>query len=70
MTDTLVISGASKGIGRATAALFQTQGFRIVNISRSNCPLDNVVQVTADLADPLWPDSQGPDAGVYSPPLE
>lgn len=59
MSDTLIISGGSKGIGRATISLFKAQGFRIVNLSRSPCPVDGVVQIFVDLSEPGWPDHHG-----------
>ena len=52
---TLVISGASKGIGLATAAHFSDNGYRVINISRSACPLECVVNFAIDLSDPDWP---------------
>ena len=48
----LVITGASAGIGLATARRFLAAGFRVVNISRRPCPAQGVVQLTADLGDP------------------
>jgi NAD(P)-dependent dehydrogenase (short-subunit alcohol dehydrogenase family) len=50
----LVISGASKGIGRATAALFVEKGYRVVNLSRSAPDLEKVIHIQADLADANW----------------
>ena len=47
---TLVITGASKGIGLATASLFKAQGYRVVNISRSPISLDTVTHISADLS--------------------
>ncbi len=47
----LVITGASAGIGLATAGRFLAEGFRVVNISRRPCPADGVVQLSADLGD-------------------
>ncbi len=54
MTKKLVITGASKGIGLATAKLFQAQGFEVLNISRSPCPLNGAVNVEADLSNTQW----------------
>lgn len=54
MKRTLVITGASKGIGLATATLFQEQGYQIVNISRSLCPLPNATQISGNLSDINW----------------
>ncbi len=51
---TLVITGASKGIGLQTARLFSQNGYRVVNISRGPIPLEDAVQIDADLADPEW----------------
>lgn len=48
----VVITGASSGIGLATAKTFQQAGWRIINISRGACPLDGIINITADLADP------------------
>lgn len=47
---TAVITGASVGIGRATAQAFLDQGFRVVNLSRRDCPLADVENLTTDLS--------------------
>ena len=52
MKKTLVITGASKGIGLATARLFLDQGYEIVNVSRSQIPLQTATQIFVDLAAP------------------
>lgn len=52
MSELLVITGASRGIGLATARRFLGRGAAVVNLSRSPCPLPGVVQLTADLAQP------------------
>lgn len=57
MTKVLVITGASKGIGHATARLFQDNGYQIVTISRSRPELDNITHITADLSDINWLES-------------
>lgn len=54
---TLVITGASKGIGLATARLFQAEGYHIVNISRSPIDLADAVQISADLSAINWLDA-------------
>ena len=46
----LVITGASAGIGAATAELFQNNGFDIVNLSRKPCPVAGVTNIPCDLA--------------------
>ncbi|MEC8493248.1 MAG: SDR family oxidoreductase [Pseudomonadota bacterium] len=48
----LVITGASSGIGLATAAVFLESGYTVINLSRSACDVDGVTNITCDLADP------------------
>lgn len=50
MREALVITGGSKGIGLATAELFRARGATVVNLSRSRCELEGVVNLTADLS--------------------
>ena len=47
----LVITGASAGIGAATAELFQNNGFDIVNLSRKPCPVAGVTNIRCDLSE-------------------
>lgn len=54
MDRTLIITGASKGIGRATATLFLEKGYQVINLSRSNPELEGITHITADLSDPSW----------------
>lgn len=61
MNKVLVITGASKGIGLATATHFSEQGYRVINISRSVCPLDGVINLLVDLSDHAWLSSYGGD---------
>jgi len=49
-TKTLLITGASRGIGLATATLFRDQGYRVVNLSRSQPALDGIEHLPLDLA--------------------
>eukprot|EP00613_Pedinella_sp_CCMP2098_P008394 CAMPEP_0171676312 /NCGR_PEP_ID=MMETSP0990-20121206/54350_1 /TAXON_ID=483369 /ORGANISM="non described non described, Strain CCMP2098" /LENGTH=275 /DNA_ID=CAMNT_0012262449 /DNA_START=14 /DNA_END=841 /DNA_ORIENTATION=- len=50
----LIITGASRGIGLATASLFSAKGWRVVNISRTECPLPGVHTIISDLSMPGW----------------
>ena len=59
MNKVLIITGASKGIGLATAQHFASNGYRVVNISRSVCPLEGVTNVTVDLSDQAWLSTHG-----------
>lgn len=56
---TAVITGASRGIGLATAREFAAAGWEVLNVSRQACPLAGARQVTADLSDPGWVDRHG-----------
>ena len=47
---TLIITGASKGIGLATAKKFADEGYRVINISRSPAPDDRIENHSVDLA--------------------
>jgi len=48
----LVITGASSGIGLATARVFIESGYAVINLSRSACDVDGVTNIACDLADP------------------
>ena len=52
-THCLVITGASKGIGLATATRFANAGHRIVNLSRTATPVPGAIQISVDLAQPV-----------------
>ena len=54
MSKILVITGASRGIGLATAQLFLSSGFRVINLSRSRSPLPGIEHIDADLSSPDW----------------
>ena len=53
----LVITGASAGIGLATARRFLEAGYTTVNLSRRRCPLPAVNQINCDLAVPRFLDN-------------
>ncbi len=46
-----IISGASAGIGLATAERFLADGLKVANLSRRPCPLEDVKHITCDLGD-------------------
>ncbi|MCY4531253.1 MAG: SDR family NAD(P)-dependent oxidoreductase [Gammaproteobacteria bacterium] len=48
---TLIITGASKGIGLATATRFCDAGYRIINFSRTIPPDDRIESYSIDLSD-------------------
>ena len=50
----LVITGASRGIGRATAELFLAADYQVINISRRDPQLEGVQHISADLAVTGW----------------
>lgn len=47
----LVITGASRGIGKASAQLFSENGYRVINLSRSKPELSNIEHLEVDLSD-------------------
>ena len=47
----VVITGASKGIGKATAAVFHQAGVRVYNHSRSGETTENAVHIRCDVTD-------------------
>jgi NAD(P)-dependent dehydrogenase (short-subunit alcohol dehydrogenase family) len=49
MQRVLVITGASRGIGLATAELFAAEGFAVYNLSRSQPPVAGITHVPIDL---------------------
>ena len=54
MSKLLIISGASKGIGLATAQYFVSRGYQVVNLSRSPCALPGVVNIEVDMLAAGW----------------
>ena len=44
-----IITGASVGIGSATAAAFKASGFEVFNLSRRECTIEGVTNVCCDL---------------------
>lgn len=54
MKKHLVITGGSRGIGLATAMLFQESGYHVINVSRSDIPLPGATQMCADFLGKDW----------------
>jgi len=47
----VIITGASVGIGQSTAAAFIEDGYQAFNLSRRACPLPSVINLSCDLSD-------------------
>lgn len=47
-----LITGASRGIGEATARHFLSADYRVFNLSRSECEVEGVSNIRIDLAEP------------------
>ncbi len=54
----LIITGASKGIGRASAQRFLNAGYTVINISRSACDIAGVHNIGWDLSNQDWQASE------------
>ena len=50
----LIITGASAGIGAATAKTFLSADYTVINLSRRPCPIEAVCHVKCDLANPSF----------------
>lgn len=50
----LIITGGSKGIGKACVQRFQQAGYRVINISRSVCDVPQVENLALDMSEPGW----------------
>ena len=55
-----VVTGASAGIGFATAARFQEAGYAVANLSRRPCALPGVVNACCDISEPDFLDAVAP----------
>ncbi|MEM1438545.1 MAG: SDR family oxidoreductase [Pseudomonadota bacterium] len=51
MSRLAIITGASAGIGAATAQRLLADGWRVINLSRRPCPVDGVESLQTDLAE-------------------
>lgn len=54
MNKVLVITGASRGIGLATAKHFIEKDYHVINLSRTACTVEGVSNVKVDLLDDDW----------------
>ena len=61
-----IVTGASAGIGLATAKCFLNAGYTVATLSRRPCPLADVSHLRCDLADP---ESVSEAAGALEPML-
>ncbi len=52
MNKQLIITGGSKGIGKAAVGLFVQQGWQVLNLSRSACNIEGAENLAIDLSDP------------------
>ncbi len=52
MNRTAIVTGASRGIGRASAKLFVDAGYSVINISRSACDVEGVQNLKVDMSTP------------------
>lgn len=60
MNNFLIITGASRGIGKETAQLFVNAGWAVINLSRHLCEIPSVLNITVDLAADNWLESLPP----------
>lgn len=57
MKKLAIVTGASTGIGRATAQRLVDAGWRVMNLARRACPVAGVESLQVDLAKPLPQDA-------------
>lgn len=50
MNKTLIITGGSRGIGEKAILIFQENGWKIINISRTPCQINSVINFSIDLS--------------------
>ena len=60
MTKFVVVTGGSRGIGKAVIARFIAEGYQAINISRTKCEIDGVTNLPIDLGSHHWVEKFGP----------
>ena len=54
MEKILVITGGSRGIGKATIEVYKEKAWKVINISRTPCDIPGVENFKVDLSKPDW----------------
>ena len=54
MKNLLIITGASQGIGKATAQLFLDENWEVINLSRTPCTLSSITNIAVDFSKQDW----------------
>ena len=60
MNSTVIITGASSGIGAATALLFKQSGWNVIGLSRRPCPVEGAEWHPVDFLTAGWESKIGP----------
>ncbi len=56
MDNYLIITGASRGIGKSVAEYFLQNSWKIINLSRTPCDIPHVINIKTDLGLKNWPE--------------
>jgi NAD(P)-dependent dehydrogenase (short-subunit alcohol dehydrogenase family) len=59
MSKFVVVTGGSRGIGKAVITKFTHDGWQAINLSRTNCDIAGVINLNVDLYDAEWSTSKG-----------